>query len=173
MTTITNSTPSPFDSLGLGINSTQDNTSVQGNTAATSSTPGDLGQKDFLELMVAQLKNQDPFKPMESGEFLTQLAQFGTVNGIQGLQSSFGQLVGSLQSVQALQASSLVGRSVLVKGDTGVLTAGGSLGGVIDLQSSAGDVSVKILDASGRIVKETRAGGSGRWPSAVYLGRAD
>ena len=42
----------------------------------------DLGQEEFLQLMMTQLENQDPFKPMESGEFLGQLAQFGTVTGI-------------------------------------------------------------------------------------------
>ena len=76
---------------------------------------GDLGQEDFLHLMLTQLKNQDPFKPMESGEFLGQLAQFGTVQGLAGLQTSFDSLSSSLVSNQALQASSLVGRSALAR----------------------------------------------------------
>ena len=49
----------------------------------------ELGQDQFLKLMTTQLQNQDPFKPMENGEFLSQMAQFGTVSGIQGLQDSF------------------------------------------------------------------------------------
>jgi hypothetical protein len=49
----------------------------------------ELGQEEFLRLMMTQLRNQDPFKPMESGEFLGQLAQFGTVTGLGELQQSF------------------------------------------------------------------------------------
>ena len=74
-----------------------------------------LGQDEFLELMMTQLQNQDPLNPAESGEFLSQIAQFGTVNGITELQQSFSTLASSLQSNQALQASTMVGRSVLVE----------------------------------------------------------
>ena len=49
----------------------------------------DLGQGDFLKLMVTQLNNQDPLDPQDSGAFLGQIAQFSTVTGIQDLQSSF------------------------------------------------------------------------------------
>ena len=41
-------------------------------------TKDDLGQSEFLKLMLTQIKYQDPLKPMEGGEFLSQLAQFGT-----------------------------------------------------------------------------------------------
>ena len=85
----------------------------------------ELGQDAFLELMVTQLKNQDPFKPLDSGEFLGQLAQFGTVQGLSGLQTSFDGLASSLVSNQALQAASLVGRTALVESDHGAIAAGG------------------------------------------------
>ena len=85
---------------------------------------GDLGQEDFLHLMLTQLKNQDPFKPMESGEFLGQIAQFGTVQGLAGLQTSFDSLSSSLVSNQALQASTVVGRSALVQTSTIGIAAG-------------------------------------------------
>ena len=71
---------------------------------------GKLGQEEFLRLMITQLKNQDPTKPLDSGEFLGQLAQFGTVSGLADLKSSFTELAGSLVSNQALQAA---GRSLL------------------------------------------------------------
>ena len=41
-----------------------------------------LGQSDFLKLMTTQLQNQDPFSPMENGDFIAQMAQFSTVTGI-------------------------------------------------------------------------------------------
>ncbi|HAT8158980.1 TPA: flagellar biosynthesis protein FlgD, partial [Legionella pneumophila] len=69
-----------------------------------------LGQQDFLRLMVAQVQNQDPLQPQANGEFLSQLAQFSTNDGITKMQESLQQLASSLQSNQALQASALVGR---------------------------------------------------------------
>ena len=60
------------------------------------------GQEAFFDLMVTQLQNQDPFNPLESGDFLGQIAQFGTVNGIAELEQSFAGLASSLQSSQAL-----------------------------------------------------------------------
>jgi len=118
----------------------------------------DLGQEDFLHLMLTQLKNQDPFKPMESGEFLGQLAQFGTVQGLAGLQTSFDGLASSLVSNQALQASSLVGRSALVRAAALGVVAGQSVAGAVDLPSSASAVSVAIRDENGRTVRTVELG---------------
>ena len=118
----------------------------------------DLGQSDFLELMLTQIKHQDPLNPAEGGEFLSQLAQFGTVNGITQLQSAFNALASSLQSSQALQASTMVGRSVLVSGNTGVLEDGGKLSGAVDMPVSAADLSVLIHDSAGQLVRKLNLG---------------
>jgi flagellar basal-body rod modification protein FlgD len=119
---------------------------------------GELGQQDFLHLMLTQLKNQDPFKPMESGEFLGQLAQFGTVQGLAGLQTSFDGLASSLVSNQALQASALVGRSALAETSTLAVAAGQPVSGAVDLQTSAPAVTVAIQDASGQTVRTLKLG---------------
>ena len=112
-----------------------------------------LGQEQFLDLMVAQLKNQDPTKPLQSGEFLGQLAQFGTVNGIQELQTSFSDLSTSMRSNQALMASSMVGRTVLAPGSVGVLPAGGTLAGSLNLPASTSNLVVTITDSNGQQVR--------------------
>lgn len=117
-----------------------------------------LGQDAFLELMMTQLKNQDPFKPMESGEFLSQIAQFSAVTGIQDLQSSFSTLSSALTSNQALQASSLVGRTVLVPRQTALLGEGGSISGTVDLPSSTPDLVLNIHDPSGQLVRRIGLG---------------
>ena len=118
----------------------------------------ELGQSDFLTLMITQFKNQDPFKPMENGEFLGQLAQFSTVSGIESLNSSFGSLAGSIQGEQALQAANLVGRSVMAVSDSGYLEDGGQINGVVELASSASAVEIDILDASGELVQRLTLG---------------
>jgi flagellar basal-body rod modification protein FlgD len=137
---------SELDALGLSSNTAQ----TQKKAA--------LGQDDFLKLMVTQLKSQDPFKPMEDGQFLAQLAQFSTVSGINELKTSFADFSSSMVSNQALQASGLLGREVLVNKSTGLLEAGGSLGAAIDLTASAGDVRVQVKNASGEIVRNVSLG---------------
>jgi len=127
-------------------------------SSSGSGMSGALGQQDFLNLMVAQLKNQDPFKPMDSGQFLSQMAQFGTVSGIGDLQTSFKQLATSLTSNQGLQASSLVGHQVAVSSNVGVLPAQGGMQAAVSVPSSTGDVSVDITDATGQVVKHLDLG---------------
>lgn len=111
-----------------------------------------LGQADFLKLMTTQLQNQDPLKPLESNEFLGQIAQFSTVSGIQGLQDSFSALSSSLTSSQSLQASGLVGHGVLYPSETGYLDGEAGLSGGVEM-ASAGQLVVEVVDASGAVVR--------------------
>src|ERR1700741_111746 len=88
-----------------------------------------LGQAEFLELMIAQLKNQDPFKAMDPSQFLGQLAQFGTVSGIQEMQAAFGTLLDAMRSSQVLDGSAMIGRDVLVASEGATLQAEGPVRG--------------------------------------------
>ncbi len=121
-------------------------------------TGDDLGQEDFLTLMIAQFRNQDPFSPMENGEFLGQLAQFGTVDGIDRLNGAFAGLSETLYSDQALQAANLVGHRVLASSDRAYLPESGSLAGAVELSSGAENVQVDILDASGQLLRRLELG---------------
>ena len=149
-----NTNSSILANLGL----TQPPSSGASSSTASTAISGALGEQQFLQLMVAQLQNQDPTQPMQSGNFLGQLAQFGTVSGIQGLQSSFSQFTSSMQSNQALMATSLVGHSVLAPGSAGSLSAGGSISGAVDLGSAASDVVVGVYDSSGQLVNSVDLG---------------
>jgi flagellar basal-body rod modification protein FlgD len=139
-------------------------------TAATTDATGagkkkSLGQADFLKLMTTQMTHQDPTKPMENGEFLSQMAQFGTVSGIQDLQQSFKDFAASISSDQTLQAASLVGRSVSVSSDQGLLAAGGEIKGSVTLPSSSPSVTMKIVDpATGEIIQTKDLGGHSSGP---------
>ncbi len=117
-----------------------------------------LGQEAFLELMVAQLQHQDPLKPMESGDFLGQIAQFSTASGIADLQGSFTTLADALQSNQALQASTMVGRTVLVAGDTVDFDGAGAVRGAAELAQGSGEVVVNVHDAAGQLLKRLSLG---------------
>ena len=74
-----------------------------------------LGQSDFLKLMTTQLQNQDPFAPMDNGDFIAQMAQFSTVTGIQEVNNSIGQLVEEFEKVMQITKA--------YHGDSGVLDA--------------------------------------------------
>ena len=118
----------------------------------------ELGQEQFLELMTTQLQNQDPFKPMESGDFLTQIAQFSAVEGIGDLNTSFNELSNSLVSSQALQASSLVGRNVLASTGIAALGEDRSLRGTVQLPVDSTDVVVNVYDQAGQVVRRLELG---------------
>lgn len=128
-------------------------------TVSTSKGNDELGQEDFMALMVAQLENQDPSKPMDNFEFLGQIAQFGMVSGIQELQTGLGSLANALLSNQALQAADLVGRDVVTGSNIGRLPAEGELSAEIDLPSAAESVTLYVQDASGNLVFSQQLGG--------------
>lgn len=113
---------------------------------------------DFLQLFVAQLRNQNPLEPQEGAEFLGQLAQFSTVEGIKNLESSFTNLANSVQSTSALQASSMVGRNVEVQSDKVVLNEGGNVKGSINVPSSVTDLTLEIVNSQGQVVKTMNLG---------------
>ncbi|MDH3747756.1 MAG: flagellar hook assembly protein FlgD [Gammaproteobacteria bacterium] len=119
---------------------------------------GELGQEDFLTLMITQFRNQDPFEPMDNGEFLGQLAQFSTVSGIDSLNGSFSGLAGALRDEQALQAANLVGRTVLAETDSGYFDGAAPMGGAVDLGAAATSVQIDITDASGQLVRSIDLG---------------
>ncbi len=126
--------------------------------AASAQTSGELGQEDFMELMVAQLENQDPTKPMDNFEFLSQIAQFGTVDGIQGLQSGFADLSSILYANQTLQAAGLVGHKVVTESNLGMLKVDETLDATIDVPQSSANVTLYVQDMSGRLVHSRELG---------------
>ena len=93
----------------LGIRSSDDKATKKSDS---------LGQEDFLKLMTTQLQNQDPFSPMENGDFIAQMAQFSTVTGITEMSESLKSLSGQLGEFRIATASSMLGNSVLVPGNT-------------------------------------------------------
>jgi len=117
-----------------------------------------LGQDEFLSLMVAQMSNQDPMKPMENGEFISQMAQFSAAKGMKEIKDSFTSLAEALQSSQALQASSMVGRTVLVPGNMAVLSEEGELKGKVDLKNGATELVVSVMDEAGQLLKKISLG---------------
>jgi flagellar basal-body rod modification protein FlgD len=117
-----------------------------------------LGQEDFLALMITQLQSQDPLKPMENGEFIGQMAQFSTVTGISEMTKSVSTLTEAYNSGQALQAASMVGRTILTEGSSASLTADQALTGAVDLPYATQSAKVRIYSDTGQLVRELPLG---------------
>lgn len=129
------------------------------NKPAAEEPNDELGQSDFIQLLVAQVKNQDPTKPMDPSQFMDQLTQSSMVNGLNELQNSFDSLAMKLTSDQSLQAAGLVGKSVFLSGGQGLLTEGGTVSGQLNLEKQASDVNINIYNRFGEQVKTLPLGG--------------
>jgi len=139
-----------------GTNSTSnvtDNLSIT-KKQETKKNSNELGQAAFLELMITQMNNQNPLSPQDNSEFVAQLAQFSSVEGLERLNTSFN----SFMSNNALQASSLVGRSVTVESDTSTLVKGGIVAGSVDLAYPTKDMKVSVYDSTGALVQQIPVG---------------
>ena len=146
-----------------GVNNIGDSVFSGAGTGISSSYKagyGNLGQDQFLKLMITQLKYQDPLSPRENGEFLGQLAQFSTVSGINDLQESFNMLASVLAAGQTLQAANLVGNTVLVPADSIEIGEAESVSGAVEPPAGATSVTVKILDQSGQMIRSLKLGSS-------------
>jgi flagellar basal-body rod modification protein FlgD len=136
-------------------------TTANGASTANASTASGvtLGGTDFLTLMLAQLKNQDPTSPVDSNEFLSQLASLSEVQGITQLNSSFSTLSNSLISNQAMQASSLLGHQVLAASSTATLsTAGATVSGAVNVPQTSSQVTLNISNSAGVLVQSINLG---------------
>ena len=123
-----------------------------------------LGQEDFLKLMTTQLQNQDPFAPMENGEFIAQMAQFSTVTGITSMDESLKNVAAKLGETRIATAANMLGHSVLVPGKIARADDDGSVNGVIDLPSASTNVNVVFKSQNGEIIDTINLGNQSSGP---------
>jgi len=110
-----------------------------------------LGQEDFLKLLMTQLQNQDPMEPMDNGEFMGQMAQFSTVQGVTEMGESIDGLVSIYQGQQMSANAGMIGKQALVNGNWAQLE-GGKLAGAIDLTTAANDLRVDVKSETGELM---------------------
>ncbi|MGC6391240.1 MAG: flagellar hook assembly protein FlgD [Alphaproteobacteria bacterium] len=138
-----------FDKLGIKTKAEADR-----------ATSNELGQEEFLRLMTAQLQNQDPFTPMENGDFIAQMAQFSTVDGINRMSTGLSDIASQIEQFRVAMATNLMGHDVLVPGNVGRVNADGELHGALELPQTALAVTLKFLDAeSGELLETQELGG--------------
>jgi flagellar basal-body rod modification protein FlgD len=127
---------------------------INGNKASSQTKKSnDLDQNAFLKLMIAQLKNQDPTKPQDPSEFMSQLAQFSQVTSTQNMEKSIQSLTDSMRSTQVLNGTSLVGHDILAVSDTDTIESGGTVTGAVDAPKGITAIKVVVKDAAGAEVR--------------------
>ncbi|NAW78823.1 flagellar hook assembly protein FlgD [Vibrio sp. V33_P6A3T137] len=113
----------------------------------------ELKQEDFLSLLTKQLAQQDPFKPVSNDQMIAQMASFATVDGIGKMNGQFESLNSAMTSNQALQASSLVGRDVLVPGSAGMKSDVGGMAAMVKLPQAVQNLFIRIENEAGQLVR--------------------
>ena len=149
----------------MSVSAVADTTAAQVNstTTAKSSSSTDIGadQDKFMTLLVTQLKNQDPLNPMDNAAMTSQLAQLSTVQGINQVNATLQALRSDQASQQSVQATGLIGKGVMVAGNTMSLNTSKSSDGAssvsgavfgYDLASPADSVQVQVIDKGGKVV---------------------
>ncbi|MDC9580692.1 flagellar hook assembly protein FlgD [Xenorhabdus sp. PR6a] len=151
--------------MTTSIDKPLDNSTVSELTQFSNGKPQNSGDiKDsFLNILVAQLKNQDPTNPMSNSELTSQVAQISTVEGIEKLNKTLGSIVGQMDNHQTLQKVALIGRGIMVSGnDYGneTLVSANEAGNIsttalgYELDRPADNVKITIKNKSGVVVRE-------------------
>ncbi|CRL46352.1 Basal-body rod modification protein FlgD [Sodalis glossinidius str. 'morsitans'] len=107
-------------SLAVNLNETASSASAASTTSSSGSESSADLQNNFLTLLVAQLRNQDPTNPLDNAELTTQLAQISILSSIENLNTMLGSISSQLTTSQNLQATTLVGHGVMVDGSGAV-----------------------------------------------------
>ncbi|WP_051710120.1 flagellar hook assembly protein FlgD [Andreprevotia chitinilytica] len=147
---MTTSAPSStsFDYTSLNKTNSTSSSSTSAADSAVSSQ-----QDTFMKLLVKQLQSQDPMNPMDNAQFTSQMAQINTVTQLQKLNASTNNLLTAFSSSQGLQASGLIGKSVLSSGNK--LEFGGqntTVGGQVTVPAGTTAVQVNIVSSTGEVV---------------------
>ena len=131
--------------------------SLPGNTdvGLSNAAQNILGKDDFLQLLVTQLRYQDPLSPIQNGEFIAQLAQFSSLEGIQSMNDKLGASINTdllmAQSISNSMITSLIGKEVQIQTDQFKMADGEvSLGFMAD--TTAVSAKIEIFDETGALV---------------------
>lgn len=150
---------------------------VNSGSSSNSATDPAAAQDRFLKLLVAQLNNQDPMNPLDNAQMTSQMAQINTVTGIQQLNLSMQTMAEQFSTMQTLQGTMMIGRTVLTEGNKMTFKDGTGTGtGTFDLKGAATDVKVEVVTPGGQVVETVDVGASaaGRhdftWDGSKYTG---
>jgi len=131
-----------------------------------------IGKDDFMKLLMVQLQNQDPLKPMDHEQFSAQLAQFSSLEQLTNIGKGIDKLHGGMGEEQKLQALGMIGRKVTAQGNELTLVEGHSVTMNYSLPENVTPNRAFISDASGNIVRELPMDGKDTGSSLTWDGKS-
>ncbi len=147
------------------------NYSAQSSTVSGTFNTQSMGKDEFLKLLIAQLKYQDPLAPQEGTEFASQLAQFTSLEQLTNIDTNLKNGLDMnymlTQAVNNTMAANFVGKEITSLGDTISLVSGDRPSVNFLLNDYADSVSVKIYDEAGNLVRTIKTSGMGAGRQSV------
>lgn len=137
--------------MAISNNIINPNTGV--NAGSTVQDKTKLGKEDFMKLLIAQLKNQDPNQPVDAKEFVTQLSQLTSVEQLTNMSNELKNLQLATTSMVNNQATGFIGKTIEANGSRLYLGASGGASSGINLTQAAASVTITIRDANGSVVR--------------------
>ena len=131
-------------------------------TSMKSSQDSALGKDDFMNLLVAQLQNQDPLNPMDSTAFTSQLAEFSSLEQLSNVNENLEYLQMYQSSINNAQAVSFIGKNIDALGDSIQLESGENEEIHFELNADSSSVFINIYSDSGGLVKIIESGLTGK-----------
>ncbi|ATP89361.1 MULTISPECIES: flagellar hook assembly protein FlgD [Aeromonas] len=109
-------------------------------------------RNEFLQMMVAQIQNQDPTNPLDGAQYVTQLAQFSMVEGVESLKVLQQKSINMMDTQQVLQSTDLIDKEVMVPSQTLGQEQEKAIRGQVELGGAADTVELKVYDKHGTLV---------------------
>ena len=128
------------------------------NTTTTAATEDTLGKDAFLQMLVAQLQNQDPLNPMDGTEYTAQLAQFSSLEQLQNINDVLAELTTAQNAAANYEAVQYIGKTVNALGDNLMIQDGTVDPVQFSLADDSAQVYINIYDANGDLVKSVELG---------------
>ncbi|MHA6721769.1 flagellar hook assembly protein FlgD [Sphingomonas sp. RS2018] len=151
----TTSLDDTLSKLGIARSGATKNTST---TATPSKGLSEMGPGDFIALLTAQMKNQDPFEPVDNTQMVAQMAQFSSLSATTEMSSTLKTIASKLSQTGAGDAVSYVGKTVLTEGATAYTRSAGGFTGGVELDAPASSVELTIKDSYGTVVRTVDLG---------------
>jgi len=154
----------------MAIEAVGSGTSAGAGTGAASAATSAVQKDEFLRLLVTQIRNQDPFSPMDNQQFIQQLTQFTSLEQLQDINSQLQQGLVVSQSLNNTMLLSLVGRQATVAGDR-VVVSGGAPSRTQVTAGTGGTATVQVKDAAGQVVASYQRQVTAGWNDVSWDGR--
>ncbi len=140
--------------MGVSAAATTSNSTEMISSSAIKKT---LTQEDFINILVTQMKYQNPLEPLKNEQMAMQIAQMSSVEALQKMEQTMKDMAGKYDLLAHLQAASLLGKKVEVAGNQLSLLPDQIAGGLYQITQPA-KVTILIYDSSGNLVRMMEEG---------------